>query len=86
MSQSVLERDAFEAFDRANNRNAIKHNLNDLDNDFEYLFQTSSLPVYGIGWGKTNNLSASIDRGQLERDIPSDSMSIPNNLFAEAAI
>lgn len=86
MTQSVLKRNALEAFDRANNPNAIKYNLNDLDNDFEYLFQTSSLPVYGIGWGRTNNLSASIDRGQLERDIPSDSMSIPNDPFAEAAM
>ena len=48
MSQSILERNVFEAFDKANSLNAIKPNLNDLDNDFEYLFQTSSLSVHDV--------------------------------------
>lgn len=62
MSQSILERNVFEAFDKANSLNAIKPNLNDLDNDFEYLFQTSSLSVHDVSWERTNNLPANINK------------------------
>ncbi len=47
MNRSTLERNALEAFDRAN-PNLIDRNLDDLDNDFEYLFPTSPLPVHGV--------------------------------------
>lgn len=45
MNQSILERDALEAFDRDTNPNP---NLNALDNDFEYLFSTLPLSVHDI--------------------------------------
>ena len=38
ISWSVLEKDALEACDRAPSPDIIKLNLNELDNDFEYLF------------------------------------------------
>ncbi len=63
MSRSTLERKALEAFDRAN-PDLIDRNLDDLDDDFEYLFPTPPLPVHGVDWRRTNNLSDIIDRGQ----------------------
>ncbi len=62
MSRSTLERNALEAFDRAN-PDLIDRNLDDLDDDFVYLFPTPPFPVYGVDWRGTNNLSAIIDRG-----------------------
>lgn len=79
MSCAILERDALEAFDRATNPDP---NLNDLDDDFEYLFPTLPLPVYDVDWG----LSADIDRGQQRKDTPSDSMSILDDPLAELAM
>ncbi len=63
MSRSTLERNALEAFDRAN-PDLIDHNLDDLDDDFEYLFPILPFLVYGIDWKGTNNLSAIIDKDQ----------------------
>ncbi len=63
MSWFILEKNELEAFDRAN-LDLIDHNLDDLDNDFEYLFPTPLLLIHGIDWRKTNNLSAIINRGQ----------------------
>lgn len=60
----MLEKDVLEVFDKANNPDAIKYNLNDLNIDFKYLFQTPSFPVHSVGWGRTNNLSVNINRGQ----------------------
>lgn len=86
MNQSVLERDLLKAFDKTHNPDIIKHNLNDLDNDFEYLFQTFSLLVHDVGQEITNNLSANINRNQQQRDIPNENMSILDHLLAKAAI
>ncbi len=47
MSRSTLERDALEAFDRAN-PDLIDRDLDDLDDDFEYLFLTPPLLVHGV--------------------------------------
>ncbi len=62
MSRSTLERNLLEAFDKVN-PDLIDCNLDDLDNDFKYLFPTPPLLVYGVDWRGTNNLSAIIDRG-----------------------
>lgn len=62
ISQFILERDVLEVFDRVTNLYIIKCNLDYLNNDFKYLLQTFSLPVHDVGWGKTNNLLANIDR------------------------
>ncbi len=48
MSRSILERDVLEAFNRAN-QDQIYRDLDDLDHDFEYLFQTPPLPVHNVG-------------------------------------
>ncbi len=85
MSQSTLEKDALEAFDKAN-PDLIDRDLDDLDNNFEYLFPTSPLPVHGVGWEGTNDLPAIIDRSQHRGDLPSDNMSIPDDLLAEIAM
>ncbi len=74
-----------EAFDRAN-LNLIDYNMDDLDNDFEYLFPTPPLPIHGINWKGTNDLSAIIDRRQQRKNLPSDSMSISDNPLAEIAM
>lgn len=79
MSQAILKRDALEAFDKATNPDP---NLNDLDDNFEYLFPTLSLPVHDIDWGPP----ADIDKGQQQKDTPSDSMSIYNDPLAELAM
>ena len=85
MSQSTLESNTLETFDRAN-PDLIDHNLDDLDNDFEYLFPTPPLLVHSVGWEKTNDLSAIIDRGQYQEDLPSDNIFIPNNPLAKIAM
>ncbi len=72
-------------FDRAN-PDMIDCDLDDLDDDFEYLFSTPLLLVYSVGWGRTNDLPAIINRGQHRGDLPSDNMSIPNDPLAEIAI
>ncbi len=82
MSRSTLEKNTLEALDRIN-PDLIDCNLNDLDNDFKYLFPTSLLLIHGINQRGTNNLSAIINRGQQRGDLPSDSMSIPNDLLAK---
>lgn len=69
----------FEAFNKDTNPYP---NLNDLDNDFEYLFPTFLLPVYDIDW----ELVADIDKSQQQKNIPSDSISIPNDPSAELTI
>ncbi len=85
MSQSTLERDALEAFDKAN-PDLIDCNLDDLNDDFEYLFPTPLLLVHSVGWGETNDLPAIIHKGQHRRDLPSDNMSIPDDPLAEIAM
>ncbi len=85
MSRSTLERNALEAFDRAN-PDLIDRDLDDLDDDFKYLFPTPPLPIHGVGWGGTNDLPAMIDRGQHRGDLPSDNMSIPDDPLAEIAM
>ncbi len=85
MSRSTLEKNTLETFDRAN-PDLIDRNLDDLDNDFEYLVLTSPLSVHGVDWRRTNNLSAIINRGQQGGDLPSDSMSIPDDPLAEIAM
>lgn len=57
MSWFILERDALEVFNKATNLNL---NLNDLNNDFEYLFPTLPLLVHYLDWGLLSN----IDRDQ----------------------
>ncbi len=74
-----------ETFDRAN-PDLIDCNLNNLDDDFEYLFPTPSLSVHGVDWRRTNNLLAIIDRGQQGGDLLSDNMSIPDDLLIEIAM
>ncbi len=85
MSWSTREKDVLETFDRAN-LDLIDCNLDDLDDDSKYLFLTLLLPVYGIGWGGTNDLSVIIDRSQQRENLLSDNMSIPNNPLAEIAM
>ncbi len=85
MSWSNLEKNALKAFDRAN-PNLIDCNLDDLDNNFKYLFLTLPLPVYSIDWRRTNNLLAIINKDQQEGDLLSNSMSIFNDPLAEIAI
>ncbi len=85
MSRSTLEKNALEAFDRAN-PDLIDRNLDDLDDDFKYLFPTHLLPVHGVDWRGTNNLSAIIDRSQQGGDLLSDSISIPDDPLAEIAM
>lgn len=63
MSRFTLKKNALETFDRAN-LDLIDRNLDDLENDFKNLFPTSPLPVHGINWRETNNLSAIINRSQ----------------------
>lgn len=58
-----MERNTLKAFDRAN-IDVIDRILDDLDNDFKYLFPTPLFLVYGVDWEKINNLSTIIDRGQ----------------------
>lgn len=48
MSWSVLKRDALETFNRATTLDAIERNLDDLDNDFQYLFPIILFPVYNV--------------------------------------
>ena len=72
MTWSTLERDVLEAFDKAN-LDLINYDLNNLDNNFGYLFLTPPFLVYDVSLGGINNL-------------PSDNMSIFNNLSAEIAI
>lgn len=45
----MLERDMLKVFDKTISPNAIECKLNDLHDDFEYLFQTPSFSVHGIG-------------------------------------
>ncbi len=85
MSQFILERNTLEAFDRAN-LDLIDCDLSDLDKDFEYLFPTLPFSMHGVGWGGTNDLPAIINRGQHRGDLPSDNMSIPDDLLAEIAM
>ncbi len=85
MSWSTLEKNALEAFERAN-PDLIDRNLDDLDNNFEYLFSTPSLPIHGVDWRGTNNLSAIIDKSQQGGDLSSDSISIPDDPLAEIAM
>ncbi len=47
MCRSTLKRNVFETFDRANS-DLIDYNLDDLDNDFKYLFLTLLLPVHNV--------------------------------------
>ena len=68
MSQSILERDTFEAFDKVN-PDLIGCNLDDLNNDFEYLFPTPPLRMHGVS--------------QYRRDLLSDNISIPDDPLAE---
>ena len=63
MSWSILEKNALKTFDKAN-PDLIDRNLDDLDNDFKYLFPTPLLLLHSIDWRGTNNLSAIINRGQ----------------------
>lgn len=49
MSQFILKKDMFKAYDRVNSPNVIGCNLNNLDNDFKYLFQTPFFLVHNIG-------------------------------------
>ena len=86
MSCSVLERDSLEPFDRATSSDMIKHNLNDLDNEFEYLFQTLSFLVHDVGWERTNNLLANINKNQQRKDTLSNIMPIPDDFLAEVAM
>ena len=85
MSRSILEKNALEVFDRAH-LDLIDCNLDDLDNDFEYLFRIPLFLVYCVNWRRTNNLSAIIDRSQQRRDLLSDSMFILNDSLAEIAM
>lgn len=55
MSQSILARDRPKIFDRTN-VDLIDCDLDDLDDNFKYLFPTSLFPVYDINRGETNNL------------------------------
>lgn len=48
MSWSILERDMLETFNRATTLDIIERNLDDLDNDFQYLFPTIPFLVYDI--------------------------------------
>lgn len=45
----MLEKNTLEIFDKATSLDIIKCNLNDLNNIFEYLFQTLFFLVYSIG-------------------------------------
>lgn len=45
MSWAILEEDILKAFDKATN---LDLNLNDLDDDFEYLFLTFLLLVHDV--------------------------------------
>lgn len=58
-----FKKNAFNAFNLAN-LDLIDCNLNDLDNDFGYLFLTFLFLVYSTDWGRTNNPLVTIDRGQ----------------------
>ncbi len=80
-----MKKDALEAFDKAN-PDLIDQNLDDLDNNFKYLFLTLPLPVHAVGWEGVNDLQAIIDRGQHWIDLSNDNMSIPNDLLAEIAM
>lgn len=62
MNWSTLEKNVLEAFDRAN-LDLIDHNLDDLDDSFEYLFPTPLLPLQDLDWENTNNLLVIINRG-----------------------
>ena len=48
-----FEKNVLETFDKATNLNP---NLNDLDDDFEYLFLILLFPVHDIGWGPSANI------------------------------
>lgn len=48
MNQFILERNVFEVFNKATSLNTIEYNLDDLNNNFEYLFLTISLLIYDV--------------------------------------
>lgn len=75
----------FQTFD-ITNPDLIDHDLNNLDNNFEYSFLTSYLLIYDVDQRRINNLSAIIDTGQQCEDLPNDSISISSNLLAKIAI
>ena len=56
MSQSILKRNVLEVFNRAINPNP---NLNNSDNDLEYLFSTLPFPVYDVDWGPLADINRS---------------------------
>ncbi len=85
MSRSTLKKNVLEAFNKVNS-DLIDSNLDDLDNDFEYLFLTPPLLVHGVDWRRTNNISVIIDRSQQGADLLSDSISIPNDPLVEIAM
>lgn len=80
-----MEKNIFKACNRAN-PNLMDYNLDNIDNDFKYLFPTSLFLVYRVDWKETNNLLAIIDKSQQCKELLNDSMSIPNNLLAEIAM
>lgn len=59
MSYAILERDTLEVFDRTTSPDIIECNLNNLDNNFEYLFPTISFSMYNINWGLPINIDKS---------------------------
>lgn len=85
MSQSTLEKNTLETFDKVN-PNLVDSNLDDLDNDFKYLFPTLPLPVHDVDQGGTNNLLAIIDRSQQQRNLLNKNISISNDLFTKITI
>lgn len=82
MSQSMLERDVVEAFDKATTPNTIERNLDKVNKDFEYLFSTIFLPIHNIDQG----LPANTNRNLQQKNTPSDSIFVPNNLLARLVI
>lgn len=85
MNQFTLKKNIFEVFNRVNS-DLIDRNLDDLNNDFKYLFLIPLFPVYDVDWGGTNNLSAIINRGQQQKNLLSDKLFILNNLLTKIAI
>lgn len=59
MSYSILKRDTIEVFDKATNLDIIEYNLNNLDNNFEYLFLTIPFSMYNVDWRLPINIDKS---------------------------
>lgn len=85
MSWSTLKRNVFEAFNKAN-PDMIDRNLDNLNDDFKYLFLTLPFPVHGVGQGGINDLLAIINRHKHQGNLSNDNMSILNDLLAEIAM